>query len=1062
MSLLQSASDFSIDSNTILTDLDRGLRSSYIGDQCEAIVRIPRYFERHPFPFLINSASLKLSEVYRDGRNFLRVLIFQVMEESEKHLDKILNIDVFIHNLHKVSYSNDPIARSITLRCMSTIARRLASEKYNFVHNFIRNSLESFNELEVESGVEASVRFSVVSKSFAQNIYPKIMSMIDSLTTSIRIKIKALDVINNVHHNFTIAEDARIKLIAFLEKYNAESFVCKDLHTLTANSLLSVIHIPDQIKLLLDYFGKDPRYAVKISVLEDLQLLAKESAHLWEESSITQFIDRVLENFTQNNSFFNQIILESNSKELRLLCEALGVICQLLNSPSIFINHSEVFSENIFKIINFSTQIIHQSVNCTISDKVQILLVAKCFTILTNICLHNSKDFDDADLVLNETCIAFEAYLMSKYKSNMNNKESKTALQKIFCCLVSLCRSKSEYPQISQITDALSFILLNSKGNSSWYEMVCETICALAPIIYQNESLSSVEVLDRIKSTYGKTKNKQQNSNNKALIKVFIIFFQLKSCMVISEEESDSLIGIMNGFNLWVSFKIVRDAMRFGHHIFANKLLNCIKSSMEPVENTYFWINSLSCITKAESMLSQDNLLSFKDKDFLTVDYDDKHFEQRLSNAISIYTEGFTHLKASVSSSKPMRFQCEFVKLRMKYIQAHQHFRQCCKLLQSSPPPTSSMVGHGTTGSNFSEDFLKCGRIVFSMRKCAEEFRLIAENYSNLYQSSFNADPNTLSIIQLLQHNCTILAEVIENMFHGSHRINSLFVPSRSNVMNNVVVERKGNSIYHEYNTLNKQYTVIEHKEFEDVCTMISDLVRNDQLLSLTSINTKQSSNNNQFLSVFTKQMEMLLRISTRILSVSLPFPRFYFQSIQSINIKLELSPQPRNNQDYILINQSMDFVLKVEGVVIDNMANTTSLKPVTSTVIDSDYSVNSLPSFSNYDFSTSTSDESKLIRKVNKILLTMTAVKVSPLNANEINNCPFTVLSMHSVVAPSNDYFITSFLFSNGTTNAPLFSTGFYNITVETSIIDEYEAQWKTGPIQSVTLKVIEDYRNS
>lgn len=1053
---LSNSSEFNVDATLILSDLDRSLRSTNIGDQCEAIVRVPRFFERYPFPILINSASLKLSEVYRDGSNFLRLLIFQVMEESEKHLDKILNIDDFVRNLFAVSYSNDPLARSITLRCISNIARKIANnKKYDFIHHFIRNSLDSVDELEVESAIEASIRFAIVSKSFAQNIYPKIMSIIDSLTTSIPIKIKSLDVINNVHHNFIIAEDAREKLITFLQKYNAKNFVCKDLHTLTTNSILSVIHIPDQVKLLLDYFVKDPRYVVKISVLDDLQLLAKESAHLWEEDSITQFVQIVLANFTQNNSFFNQIILESNAKELKLLCGALGVLSELLNSPSIFINHSTVFSENLEKIINFSTQIIHQSVNCSVSDKVQILLVAKCFTILTNLCLHHSSDLELADRILHETCIAFEAYLMSKYKSNMNNKESKNALQVIFRCLVVLCRAKCDCRQTSQITDALSFILLNAKGASSWYEVISETICALAPIIHKNESLTSEEVLDRMKCTHSKSKNKPTfTTNHSTLSKIVIIFFQLKCGSIISEKESNLLINILKGNNLWFSFKIVREAMRFGHHIFANKLLNCIKANMEPVENTYFWINSLTLITSAESLLSENSFLSYKGEDFLTVDYDDKKFENRLSNAISIYTEGFNHLKASVSNSKPMRFQCEFVKLRMKYLQAHQHFRQCCKLLQSSPPPTSAMVG---SSGNFSEDFLKCGRIVFSMRKCAHEFRSIADNYSNLYQSTFNADPNTLSIIQLLQHSCTILAEVIENMFQGSHRINSLFVAAASNS----VVKMKGkSSVYHEYNIVDKPYTLIEHKEFEDVCTMISDLVRNDQLLSLANLNLKQSTTGgNHFLSVFTKQMEMLLRISTRILSVSLPFPRFYFQSIQSISIKLELSPQPRNNQDYIPINQSIDFVLKVEGVVIDNLARTTSIRPVTASIIDSEYSNN--PSLANYDIITTVKDDSKIIRKVNKILLTMNAVKVSSLNVNDICFPSAPILSMNSVVAPSNDYFMTSFLFSNGSGNGPLFSTGFYSITVETSIIDEYEAQWKTGPIQSITLKVIEDFRN-
>ena len=86
-------------------------------------------FERYPFPILINAASLKLSELFQEGSNFLRILILQVFKESEKHLDKILNIDEFVRHLFAVSYSNDPLARSITLQTLGHIARIVWNNK---------------------------------------------------------------------------------------------------------------------------------------------------------------------------------------------------------------------------------------------------------------------------------------------------------------------------------------------------------------------------------------------------------------------------------------------------------------------------------------------------------------------------------------------------------------------------------------------------------------------------------------------------------------------------------------------------------------------------------------------------------------------------------------------------------------------------------------------------------------------------------------------------------------------------------------------------------------------
>ena len=48
--------------------------------------------------------------------NFLRLCILKVTQQSEKHLDKILNVDEFLKRIYSVIYSNDPVARAITVR----------------------------------------------------------------------------------------------------------------------------------------------------------------------------------------------------------------------------------------------------------------------------------------------------------------------------------------------------------------------------------------------------------------------------------------------------------------------------------------------------------------------------------------------------------------------------------------------------------------------------------------------------------------------------------------------------------------------------------------------------------------------------------------------------------------------------------------------------------------------------------------------------------------------------------------------------------------------------------
>jgi hypothetical protein len=165
------------------------------------------------------------------------------------------------------------------------------------------------------------------------------------------------------------------------------------------------------------------------------------------------------------------------------------------------------------------------------------------------------------------------------------------------------------------------------------------------------------------------------------------------------------------------------------------------------------------------------------------------------------------------------------------------------------------------------------------------------------------------------------------------------------------------------------------------------------------------------------KQIALLLKVSSEILKVSFCYPRYFFQAIQSTCIKLAISPQPKSG-DLLLINNNTNFTLRIEGVVVNN------------------------------------NKSQPLIRNVGKILISVNGILISrssstdqqmKSNPNESN------LSLQSVVVPLNDYFQVQFLLS-------LSIVGLYTINIETSIIDENEAQWKTGPNISLSAKVIED----
>lgn len=62
-------------------------------------------------------ASLFTEACFSDFRNnFLRLCVLKVTQQSEKHLEKIINVDEFVKRVFSVIHSNDPVARAITLR----------------------------------------------------------------------------------------------------------------------------------------------------------------------------------------------------------------------------------------------------------------------------------------------------------------------------------------------------------------------------------------------------------------------------------------------------------------------------------------------------------------------------------------------------------------------------------------------------------------------------------------------------------------------------------------------------------------------------------------------------------------------------------------------------------------------------------------------------------------------------------------------------------------------------------------------------------------------------------
>lgn len=76
--------------------------------------------------------------------------------------------------------------------------------------------------------------------------------------------------------------------------YPAQEFVLITLNTLTKLAAATLVDIPSQVNLLLEYIRNDIRRQVKKESLKHLYHLAKPGAHLWPQSALEDFIDYLL------------------------------------------------------------------------------------------------------------------------------------------------------------------------------------------------------------------------------------------------------------------------------------------------------------------------------------------------------------------------------------------------------------------------------------------------------------------------------------------------------------------------------------------------------------------------------------------------------------------------------------------------------------------------------------------------------------------------------------------------------------------------------------------------
>lgn len=727
------------DANSALIELDKGLRSSRVGEQCEAIVRFPRLIEKYPFPILINSSFLKLADVFRLGNNFLRLWVLRVCQQTEKHIDKILNIDEFVRRIYSVIHSNDPVARGLTLRTLGSVARIIPERGQ--VHHSIRTSLDSHNAVEVESAIYAAAQFAAQSKSFAVSMCSKISNMIRGISTDVVMKLELIPILKHMHHDTATATMVRTLCTDLLEKYPAQDFVLVTLKTLNQLALSILVDVPEQIELLLKYLSEDKRPLVCKCAISGLYQIAKECAHFWSEDTINNLVD-----------FCKDLNVDNNLK-----ADAINVFVPLTKSPAICQFHYRTDCPLMQMCIAESSSL-HQSVA---GNAVKVLTNIACYCFEEDILSENdaktlkvciqsyllsvlstSQQQNDnlEDLSIEEQSLTQNILksadideLMIINNTPENYKKATSYLRDGLRSSVMLCKANKNV-----IPDFVSLVVkpLQQDG-SELNPLICEAIAAFGGILPGTLRPFLPVFIKRLTDL---NKSKNQESISTTILLCTVIFQSIAGF-----EEQDNVKRVINDIikntDLWSNYKIGRAAVRYGHFSISSRIFNSLNNRVGS-EQMHFWLAALETISIAESQLKSSNpskLLS------------------NLGQSISTYYRAIAALKAA---SLMLIFQTEYTRLRCELLQCFMRLLSTCNSFCTTPPPAiASAIVQATR-----DEMQSYGHITNQLRKRAKEFKGCADLYWRLYQSAFDADSNTLYHLQLLQHLCLLMAHNIESV----------------------------------------------------------------------------------------------------------------------------------------------------------------------------------------------------------------------------------------------------------------------------------------------------------
>ncbi|ALC44223.1 defl [Drosophila busckii] len=957
------------DSNAVLMELDKGLRSAKQGIQCEAIVRFPRLFEKYPFPILINSSFIKLAEFFVSGSNLLRFWVLRVCQQSENHLDKILNIDNFVRRIFMVMHSNDPVARALLLRTLGAVSRVIPEKPQ--VHHAIRRALDSHDTVEVEAAIYASSCFAAQSSSFAISMCAKISDMIESLQVPVPMKLLLIPVLRHMHHDANTAAMVSKLCLDLLPKYPAQSFVVAIINTLTQLSSRTLVGVPGQLNVLID-FMQDLRTPVRIQVLRSFNELAgKESVNAWPKPAIGSLIDK-----------FN---LCTTGAEQFLF---LSILLKLSDCP---LTCQELLREHRDAILSLCNECISKLDDYTTATQAMAVLSALVAFGLKN----QTTQVDDILIMVN---LHMEGLLLCTAR----RAECTRDLRRVLAFGIRITQSDASFGAgfIEMVTNTLGDDVDYPAANS---QLICEALVGLCEH-FQLRKYAFTLSEDLEDDTAMEIDEPITQKVNPMMARLPIILHKLNKLADNDEQPEQHLrtMEILSALvcqttmgcylpqlvvqcfekciervNCWTLYRIARTASRYGHHYVAADIYTKI-AQVVISDHMHYFLVALSQISQAECILNYGLEYTYMRENY-AVNADNVAPQpllplmRRLEMASNLYQQALASMRACSSPQHPCSFQLDYLKIRGQFLQTL-HLAVTVKNAQVIVPPPAIA---GSLAQNSRDYLQKFGHVTNQLRKLVKALKICEETYARLYKSSFDADHVTLEFLEVAEFQCALFSHIIESICYATPPEPPVFLTTGNHP---------------------------ETRFFAASCQRMEQMQRN---LPDEPPNAKSISN---------RHLDVIIALIEIMTMTPLCLPRHFFQILQSTQIKLSVSPQPRSATEPVIVQSGSNLVIKVEGV----------LQHI--------------------------SKQQKHFRRVDSVQLSLTSQLMTPRPINELIKSPINdTVTLNQIVKPQRDFLSGSFLL-------PISSGGQFQVTLETFVIDERGITWCTGPKSSMVVRVLDD----